>query len=244
MPGWAGGMIRRFSRLCRGPEAIVFLVDPGEYVRRSICRCRMPAIHRSARTAAPRRSCACHHADRRRAAAGEVLLLLRGHWQQSTVEAAAHFRPRAEGPYPVPRQHRARRASCADRDRAGRRRAAGERRLPLAVFHRGSTVRRRRTAVGRLGADRTYRQHAKNQSIRQRVSLDLVLPSAGKAADEKIALRAQPHPVRRDAGYARDMREMRRQNLKVAARLEKFTDTSPSPGIQRASARLPQAGGK
>lgn len=203
MPGWLGSIIRRFSRLCRGPEAIVFLVDPGEYVRRSICRCRMPAIHRSARTAAPRQSCACRHADRRRAAAGEVLLPLRGHWQQSTVEAAAHFRPRAEGPYPVPRRHRARRASCADRDRAGRRRAVGELLLPRAVFHRGSTVRRRRTAVGRLGADRAYRQHAKNQSIRQRVSLDLVLPSAGKAADEKkVALRAQPYPVQRDAGYA------------------------------------------
>ena len=73
---------------------------------------------------------------------------LRDQRQQSAVEAVARLRRRAEGHISSPPASR--KASCRRFcHRCAGRWATGELPLPLAVLHRGSAVRRGRTALGR-----------------------------------------------------------------------------------------------
>src|SRR3546814_1012072 len=80
--------------------------------------------------------------------------------------------------------------------------STGELPLPLAVLHRGSAVRRGRTAPGRRqgrrGANRAHgRRCAEELTMSQDDAPDLAAPHADKVAPEAVALRAQPRPVTR-----------------------------------------------
>src|SRR5690606_6457550 len=80
--------------------------------------------------------------------------------------------------------------------------ATGQLPLPLAVLHRGSAVRRRRTPPGRRqgqrGADRAHgRRCAEELTMSLDDTPDLATPQTGKVAPEAVALRAQPRPVTR-----------------------------------------------
>src|SRR3546814_5882381 len=95
-----------------------------------------------------------------------------------------------------------RRAAAAVCHRRAGRRATGELPLPLAVLHRGSAVRRGRTAPGRRqgrrGANRAHgRRCAEELTMSQDDAPDLAAPHADKVAPEAVALRARPRPVTR-----------------------------------------------
>ena len=104
------------------------------------------------------------------------------------------------GLYPVPGGHRSRRTAAAVRHRRAGRRATGELPFPLAVLHRGSAVRRGRTAPGwrwrRRGADRAHRWRGAEELTMSQDDTP-TLPPAGEGGAEAVALRAQPRPVTR-----------------------------------------------
>src|SRR3546814_15970170 len=95
-----------------------------------------------------------------------------------------------------------RRAAAAVCHRRAGRRATGELPLPLAVLHRGSAVRRGRTAPGRRqgrrGAHRAHgRRCAEELSMSHDDDPDLAAPPADQEAPQEVAPRAQPRTVSR-----------------------------------------------
>ena len=90
----------------------------------------------------------------------------------------------ARGLYPVPGGHRSRRTAAAVRHRRAGRRATGELPFPLAVLHRGSAVRRGRTAPGwrwrRRGADRAHRWRGAEELTMSQDDTPTLPPAGGE----------------------------------------------------------------